>query len=182
MKYVLLTLASLSALTACDPGRPVIRDDLEGAQYWQRVSISDAAYQQGPKAQEMLNRDIANCVAKLKEMERLGSIREAIPADSRGRVMSPDEQAYNRYNSPSHYGGLYMENADFHDFEGCMIAGGWERVKHVPYDVAHTARKNYLKAHKHYDYHSRYGYYEEQTRYQQAPRQSEDPVFGDLNQ
>ncbi|MCD8519944.1 MAG: hypothetical protein LRY57_01295 [Alphaproteobacteria bacterium] len=105
-----------------------------------------AAYQQGPKAQEMLNRDIANCVATLKEMERLGMVRNAIPADNMGRVLDRDEEQYMAYDTPDRFGGLNLEAEDYHDFEGCMITKGWERTMFVPYSVAGRSREVYLKS------------------------------------
>lgn len=146
-----------------------------GAQYWQLSEASDAAYQRGPKAQEMLNRNIASCVAEVKELERLGMIREAIPADNQGRVLSSSQQAYARFDTPEKFGALNLEHNDYQDFEGCMLAKGWERVKYVPYDVAHTARTNYLKAIDAYGYYSRIGHRDNNRT------QDDDPVYGDLN-
>lgn len=143
MKHLLLIPAVLS-LSAC--GTAIAQKDLNKAQYWQRSSISDAAYQQGPKAQEMLNRDIANCVAALKEMERIGTIRDAIPADNMGRVLDRDEEQYMAYDTPDRFGGLNLEAEDYHDFEGCMITKGWERTMFVPYTVAGRSRETYLKS------------------------------------
>lgn len=148
MKYALLILPLL-ALTAC--GTAVPKKDMNKAQYWQRSSISDAAYQQGPKAQEMLNRDIASCVATLKEMERLGMVRNTIPADNMGRVLDRDEEQYMAFDTPDRFGGINLETNDYHDFEGCMISNGWERTMFVPYSVAGRSRETYLKSIKQYD-------------------------------
>lgn len=149
-----LGLISTLALSAC--GTPVDIDP-KSAQYWQRASVSDAAYQRGPKAQQMLNKDIAGCVTELKELERLGSIRQAIPADTRsGKIYSSDEKALMRNDTPTREKYLFAEHGNYHDFESCMIAKGWERVMHVPFNVAHESRKNYLKAHVDYEYQSRY--------------------------
>lgn len=35
----------------------------ENARYWQRKDTTDAIYQQGPKAQQMLFQDMARCTA-----------------------------------------------------------------------------------------------------------------------
>lgn len=151
MKFSLyLTGIAVLALSACETPQNQIVDK---GQYWQRSSVSDAAYQQGPKAQQMLNQDIAACVAELRELERLGQIREAIPASPiTGRVVSSDEQALAAWDEPERVKYLLAEHGNYHDFETCMIADGWERVKHVPFDVAHNSRKNYLKNHVSYEY------------------------------
>jgi hypothetical protein len=149
MKYALLILPALLLTAAC--GTQVDKKDIHKAQYWQRSSISDAAFQQGPKAQEMLNRDIAGCVSTLKEMERLGMIRGTIPADSMGRVLDRDEEQYMAYDTPDRFGGINLETENYHDFEGCMITNGWERTMYVPYSVAARSRETYLKSIKQYD-------------------------------
>ena len=92
-KYGLLSLGSLAILAAC-ASQP---KDVAG-QFWQRVSVSDAIYQQGPKAQQMLNRDISRCVFELRELERLGSVKDAIPTDLSGRVLDPDQRAMESKN------------------------------------------------------------------------------------
>ena len=68
-KYSVLALSvgALAVTGACTPGKSV--NDI-GGQFWQRVSVSEAVYQQGPKAQQMLNRDISRCVVELRELER----------------------------------------------------------------------------------------------------------------
>ncbi len=144
MKRTLIPLLVLLTLTAC--GTQVAKKDLNKAQYWQKSSISDAAYLQGPKVQEMLNRDIAHCVATLKELERIGVIRDAIPADNMGRVLDRDEEAYAAYDTPDSFGGLNLETGDYHDFEGCMLTKGWERTQFVPYTVSGRSRETYLRS------------------------------------
>lgn len=144
MKHIPLILLLLLTTTAC--GTAIPKKDMNKAQYWQRSSIADAAYQQGPKAQEMLNRDIAHCVSTLKELERIGTIRNAIPADSMGRVLDRDEEQYMAFETPDRFGGLNLEAADYHDFEGCMLSKGWERTMFVPYTNASRSREVYLKS------------------------------------
>ena len=57
-----------------------VNDRIEqSGQYWQRVHTSSALYLRGPKAQQMLNRNIARCVVELRELERLGAVKNAIP-------------------------------------------------------------------------------------------------------
>lgn len=131
-------------LVAC-AGNP--DPSLPEAQYWQRTAASDAAYTQGPKAQDMLSRDIARCVAELRELERLGMLRGTIPADSRtGRVLDPDDPRLklSEYETPDRTGFLRAEMGEYHDFEGCMMHKGWERVEFLPYDESQGARENFV--------------------------------------
>ena len=107
------------ALGACVAPQTNVVDT---GQYWQRSSVSDAAYTQGPKAQQMLNKDIAACVAELRELERLGQIREAIPANPvTGRVQSSGEEALAKWDEPERVKYLLAEHGEYHDFETCMI-------------------------------------------------------------
>lgn len=122
--------------------------NFDKAYYWQRASISDAAYMEGPKAQQMLHRDIANCVTELRELERLGTIRTAIPAQLKpGMVPDPrsPQGQLDQWETPEREGALRAELGDYHDFETCMIAKGWERIKNIPYDVAERAKENYTE-------------------------------------
>lgn len=150
LSYLTLTTVLLIG-TGCSSGHVV-----KEGQYWQRIHASEMAYTQGPKAQQLLNRNISMCVAELQELERLGTIKNAIPVDYSGRVLNPDEQTMREWETPERDGELLSEHMDYHDFETCMLAKGWERVKHVPYDVAEKSRKAYLDAHTDYEYQSRY--------------------------
>jgi len=137
------------ALSACSAGKEV--GDI-GGQFWQRISVSDSIYAQGPKAQQMLNRDISRCVVELRELERLGTVKNAIPTDLRGRTLDPDELAMADWDAPERDKHLFAEHSDYADFESCMGDKGWERVEHAPFDVARKGRENYLRAHVDYDY------------------------------
>lgn len=119
-------------------------------QYWQRVSTSSAIFLRGPKAQQMLNRDIARCVVELRELERLGAVKNAIPEYADGLVLSEDEMRLAGWDTPERDEQLFAEHSDYQDFEGCMLSKGWERIKYVPYDVAYQSRENYLDAHVKY--------------------------------
>lgn len=170
-------LAATAALAACGTYSP--NEIVDKGQYWQRASVSDAAYMQGPKAQQMLNNDIAACVAELRELERLGQVRDAIPANPHNdQVLSSEEMALKNYEEPERVKYLLSEFGDYHDFETCMIAKGWERVKYVPYSVASESRKNYMKNHVNYKYtppSKSTGYYaDEQTQ--------QDGAYGAVNQ
>lgn len=119
----------------------------ERGQYWQRVHTSSALYLRGPKAQQMLNRDIARCVVELRELERLGAVRDAIPEYAEGVVLNSDEAELHGIDFPERDKDLYAEHSDYIDFEGCMLANGWERIKYVPYDTAIQARETFKKTH-----------------------------------
>ena len=144
-----LTLVLLVTLSA--PAAAGINDAIEKkGQYWQRINTSSALYLRGPKAQQMLNRDISRCVVELRELERLGAVRNAIPHYAEGLVMSEDEAELAGYDTPERDKELFAEHGDYIDFEGCMMAKGWERVKYVPYDVAGQAQENYRMTHTGY--------------------------------
>ncbi|MGQ0527261.1 MAG: hypothetical protein ACT4OY_04430 [Alphaproteobacteria bacterium] len=148
IRFSVLLLGTTLAFTACGTFQD---KEIENGQYWQRISASDAAYQTGPKAQQMLNRDIGRCVTELRELERSGQIKDAIPTDRSGRVLNPDEMEMADHDTPTHEGALLMEQGDYHDFEGCMLNKGWERTKHVPYDVYKTSQDNYYNARHDYE-------------------------------
>lgn len=128
-----------------------IKEEIENSgQYWQRVHASSALYTQGPKAQQLLNRDLARCVVELRELERLGAVKDAIPEYAEGVVLTEAEANLAGWDTPERDDELYAEHSDYTDFEGCMIEKGWERVKYVPFEVAEQARDNYLSSHSQY--------------------------------
>jgi len=135
--------AAILSLAACASGISE-QEIIENGQYWQRVHTAEAVYMRGPKAQQLLNRDIARCVTELRELERLGTLRATIPTNPNGRVLNPDEMALENEDTPERDQYLFAEHADFTDFETCMLSKGWERVKYVPYDVAYDASRTYI--------------------------------------
>lgn len=133
---------SLLALTAC-----ASEYDLEQAQYWQRKSTSSALYLQGPKAQQLLHQDIARCVNDINELQAIGAIRKATPADTvNGKVPDPNtpEGKMAQWETPQRDGFLRSEMGNYYDFETCMNDKGWERVEYLPYSAADRARAEYL--------------------------------------
>jgi len=172
---LILCFVSLIAIGACAPGKEI--SDI-GGQFWQRTSVSDAIYQQGPKAQQMLNRDISRCVTDLQELERLGTLKNAIPTDLRGKTLDPDEKALSEWDSPERNKHLYAEHSDYTDFEGCMLENGWERVEHTPFSVARKGRENYLKAHVDHDYEPEKLHSKSSKR---RPTSNDTGDFGNLN-
>lgn len=162
MKRHALVIATAATLTlsAC-AAHPVNEKKLKDeGHYWQRSSTTSAIYQRGPKAQQMLHRDISRCVTEIRELERLGSIRHHMPAETeQGSYPPPNtpEGQLAGYETPEKEGYLYAEHLDYHDFESCMITKGWERVEHVPYDVGEEAREVYIETITGQKYRSRYG-------------------------
>ncbi len=142
-KHLALLLSfSTLALAACQ-----VPPKLEDAQYWQRKNASSALYLRGPKAQQTLHKDIADCVTEIDELERLGPLREAIPADTnQGQVRDPNspEGKLADWDTPKRDGYLYAEHFNYTDFEGCMTYKGWERVENLPFDQATKSRHEYL--------------------------------------
>lgn len=142
-RYI-VTLIGLTAITlvaACSSPQP------ETGQFWQRVNASDATYIRGTKAQQLLNRNIAHCVTDLRELERLGQLRDTIPADGSGRVLGPDERAIKGYDTPERDGALLAEHYDYHDFDSCMASNGWERTSTIPFETARRAGEAYSGNH-----------------------------------
>ncbi len=147
---ILLTGMAFAGLAACC-AQPVSMHDLKHkSQYWERANVSESTYMEGPKAQQMLQRDIARCVTELRELSRLGALRQAMPGntDPYGHVPDPStpEGSLAQWETPERDGALYAEHSDYHDFETCMQAKGWARVENVPYETAERARKTYVES------------------------------------
>lgn len=143
---ILILSAATIGLVACS-AVPAKKSE----QFWQRKSMSEAIYAQGPKAQQLLDRDIADCVTELRELERLHHTKNAIPTDFAGRVLDPDENALADWDAPERDGALLAEHSNYMDFESCMGEKGWERIAHVPFEVAARGRENYKRAKYDYD-------------------------------
>ncbi len=142
-KILLVTLSSATLLAACQTA-----PTLEDAQYWQRKNATSSLYLRGPKAQQTLHKDIADCITEIDELERLGPLREALPADTQnGKVPDPNsaDGRLRKWDSPKRDGYLYAEHFNYTDFEGCMDYKGWERVETLPYERAKFAREEYME-------------------------------------
>ncbi len=143
-KYILLT--SCLAVTACGGNTP----NMEKAEYWQRHEASSAIYMQGPKAQQILHQDIADCVVEVRELENLGEIRREMPTNYytgnnlNDRAPTP-KATLDQWDTPQRDGYLYAEHKDYADFETCMVSKGWERAEYLPFTDADKAREDYLK-------------------------------------
>lgn len=142
-RIILFLGISALATTAGCTSKPKIDD----AQHWQRTNVSEAAYINGPKAQQLLNRDIARCVTELRELEQLGQIKNAIPTNARGRILNPDEKELKSVDSPERDGYLFAEHKNYQNFEGCMSHSGWERARTLSYEAVERAKKNYFANH-----------------------------------
>ncbi len=160
MKKIALSLSTITlvlGLAACAIPEGVKDRISDRGQYWQRINVAESTYLLGQKAQETLNKDIAQCIAELRELERLGATKNAIPADLDGKVKPYAERRLDAWDTPARDHLMYSEVYPYNDFEGCMYYKGWERVLNVPYDVAQEARDNYFRAHINLDYLDLYG-------------------------
>jgi hypothetical protein len=141
MKKLAIAVCMVALLGGCASNdvRPTDKEIREKADYWQRSEDVSALYLTGPKAQHQLNMDIAACVAEVKELVRLGSIRNAQPP--KDLALEPGLQR--GWDSPTRDGPLYTEYTDFQDFDGCMKHKGWERMDYVHPAEARAAAGNY---------------------------------------
>jgi len=139
-----LTLIALSASTLVACGSNKV--DLTTAQYWQRANASEAVYQRGPKAQQMVQRDISRCVSELRELERLGYIKDAFPSVNTEPNLRDEQIKLNGWETPERDGYLLNESATYYDFEECMSARGWERVAYLPYKTKARSQEAYIKS------------------------------------
>lgn len=128
---------SLVVLGAC-----TIRPDLDSADYWQRAETSSALYMQGPKAQQQLHIDIATCTNEINEIRRLEKIRTSIPAEQ------ATDGTLRDWDTPARDGYLYAEHHNYHDFETCMQAKGWQRSAYLPYTDLEKANYEYVRGNK----------------------------------
>jgi hypothetical protein len=132
----LLILSTLLIATACTTN-PTSRE--QEAAFWQRSNSTSALYLRGPKAQHTLHKDIASCVSEVKELSRLGTIRNANPPGG----IEMNVGLANNWQSPRGDGPLNTEFRDFHDFESCMAFKGWERTRYVKPEQIQQAKHNY---------------------------------------
>ncbi len=162
-RYSILLMGVAASLTmaACSSTKNVTDEELRNrGHYWQRASASSALYMRGPKAQQMLHRDLSRCVVEIRELERLGSIRHHTPGETENGTYADPATPKGElagYETPEKEGYLYAEFLDYHDLESCMMANGWERVEHVPYNVGTEARETYIETIIGEQYQSKYG-------------------------
>jgi len=137
MKKLLYTLPLLVTVMACESTHHTKSGTND--QYWQRSDLTSALYLRGPKAQHQLHKDISSCVSEVKELSRLGTIRDANPPGG----IEMNTNLADRWQSPRGDGPLYTEFRDFHDFESCMTYKGWERTHYVRPEQAEHSQANY---------------------------------------
>ena len=146
MKSITLGLTALALIlttTACEThkNKRILEKD---GHYWQRVETTSAIYLRGPKAQQTLNKNISQCVVEVKELERLGAIQKAMPGKSKS---DKAREKLSEFETPDRIGFQRREYLEYNDFESCMTAKGWERIKFVPYDVADRALDTFQRTH-----------------------------------
>ena len=148
-----LGIASIM-LTGC-----VTYDEPEGKNYWQRIESHSALYLTGPKAQQIMEQNIAGCVREIDELVELNAYRETLPPATHNDYHEAldNNRKLEYWDSPSRLGDLMVDHSDYHDFESCMRSKGWERVKYVRYQQADTAQETY----KHTQQIRQYGVYGE---------------------
>lgn len=134
MKKIALTLTAIITLSACTQTQHTSVED--NAAFWERTDSVSALYMRGPKAQHMLHKDISSCVSEVKELSRLGTIRNANPPAG----IEMNVGLADNWQSPKGDGPLHTEFRDFHDFESCMNFKGWGRVNYVrPQNMKNSA-------------------------------------------
>jgi hypothetical protein len=132
LRKSLLLVPGLLLVTGCQSLQ------YDSGQYWQRVSPSEQVYQQGPKADQMLDRDIGRCNTEVKELKSLGVVNDPILTDPKGRVLETDElpkKHPNYKNVPKYDITAPPNDRTFHTFDECMYTKGWERVMKLPHKV-----------------------------------------------
>jgi hypothetical protein len=113
------------------------------AQYWQRANLRDSFQMDHAGKQQWLNRDIAGCVADMKELGVTGGLRDGIPGPGGENA---DEAELADWDTPEREGYLNVEHKDFPDFEACMNSRGWRRTDNVNYDTAKKSEETYLES------------------------------------
>lgn len=147
LSFMALTVVSLAGCFGLRSNKQIL---IEDGQYWQRSNSSSALYMRGPKAQQILARDISRCVVEVRELTHLHAIKEVSPSDHAvyNSTNDPDTPAGKlaHWESKQRDGYLRAENMPFQDFETCMIHKGWERVEYLPGYLADEARGDYIES------------------------------------
>ena len=147
---ILSALAALLIASTLAPSASAMSSDKtidrEG-QYWQRINAASAAYTHGTKAQQLLNHNIAFCTAELKTLQALGDVKRPLSQNPKGGFQTVRESEYYGWKQGEQQGVDLGGHGEYHNFEGCMLSHGWERVKYVPYSVASKAHDSYKAAH-----------------------------------
>lgn len=111
-------------------------------QFWQRSNPSQSVYMRGAKAQQLLQRDIQNCVNELHELERLNQLDDPIPTSFDGYIKEADPATLYNIRVQGGDTALFSGATDYSNFDGCMYAKGWERIQNLPYSVTDRLNMN----------------------------------------
>lgn len=140
--FLLLAILSL-AVTACAQHKEY--------HYWQKTDSASALYLTGPKAQQFLEQDISTCVHEIVELAKLANVREGHTGslDMVNKIDHPElaasMSALPSWDTPEYIRDLRVDHSDYHDFDSCMDAKGWARVKYVHPKTEHKAKTVYEK-------------------------------------
>jgi len=143
MRYFIAFIGLAMALSACSVDREF--------HYWQKTDADTALYLTGPKAQQVLEEDIALCVHQIIELAKIEEIRDGVPgafSDLKGyeqAKVTASMDSLPSWETPERIRDLRVNHSDFHDFEGCMREQGWERVKYVYPDQEEHAKEIYFE-------------------------------------
>lgn len=147
MRLFMVLIGLGMALAACSTGPTEFH-------YWQKTDAKTALYLTGPKAQQMLEEDIALCVHQIIELTKIEEIRDGVPpimseldGIEQGKVTTAMD-SLPTWETPERIKDLRVNHSDFHDFEGCMREQGWERVKYVFPGQEEHAKKVYYEHNK----------------------------------
>ncbi len=137
-------LSLLFVITACGATQSAKTD------FWQRSASHSALYLQGPQAQQILEENIATCVAEIEELVRLGAVRTALPENARNTnnpYETPRSDANAFWNVPQRFGHKFVDHSNYHDFDSCMRYNGWTRVAYNDYETIHMSNDTYKRLH-----------------------------------
>lgn len=138
MRKTILLLTAVIIISGC-----TVKHKPTGEDYWQRIEDASALYLTGPKAQQILEQNIAGCVREIDELVYLEAVREDTPPETRNEYLRALDAAEPtaHWDSPSHLRDLRIDHTDFHDFDSCMNFKGWERVAYVRYPASQKAQR-----------------------------------------
>lgn len=135
-------LMVLAMVAGCAPQKSTAP---ASGQFWRSTDTQSALYLRGPKAQSRLHNDIGGCVAKVRELVRLGAIREGTPPRRADLERQDRDPFASSFDTPSHSGAMRIEVRAYNNFETCMRQQGWEPVHYVNGPTLEEARANFIE-------------------------------------
>lgn len=141
MRHFILLASFALIVTACAQHKDYF--------YWQKTDSASALYLTGPKAQQVLEQDISECVHEIVELAKLQNVRrnDVKRMDKVNDVEHPELAAamsnLPSWDTPEYIRDLRVNHSDYHDFEGCMDSKNWTRVKYVHPKTEHKAKTLY---------------------------------------